>query len=221
MRTAADPALACRPSDLHVATLVATLVADPSHGRLLAEARRPRGASRSGMRRRTAGSTAESPPILFFAGRTNAAQSSARCASALAGEPVDVIVQPPAHRRKRLLLADMDSTMIGQECIDELAAFAGLEDRGRRHHRARHARRDRLRAGAARARRPAEGPAGRRRRRGHRRRASRSRRAAAHARADHAGARRLYRPRLGRLHACSPARSRSGSASTSIAPTGS
>jgi phosphoserine phosphatase len=41
--------------------------------------------------------------------------------------PIDVVVQPLANRRKRLLLADMDSTMIGQECIDELADFAGLK----------------------------------------------------------------------------------------------
>jgi phosphoserine phosphatase len=40
---------------------------------------------------------------------------------------VDVVVQPSARRRKMLLLADMDSTMIGQECVDELAAFAGLK----------------------------------------------------------------------------------------------
>ena len=45
----------------------------------------------------------------------------------LAGGPVDVVVQPVAHRRKRLLLADMDSTMIGQECIDELADHAGFK----------------------------------------------------------------------------------------------
>jgi phosphoserine phosphatase len=38
---------------------------------------------------------------------------------------VDVVVQPKAGRRKRLLVADMDSTMIGQECIDELADYAG------------------------------------------------------------------------------------------------
>jgi phosphoserine phosphatase len=37
------------------------------------------------------------------------------------------VVQPTAHRRKRLFVADMDSTMIGQECIDELADFAGLK----------------------------------------------------------------------------------------------
>ena len=38
---------------------------------------------------------------------------------------VDVVVQPRAGRRKALLVADMDSTMISVECIDELADFAG------------------------------------------------------------------------------------------------
>jgi phosphoserine phosphatase len=41
--------------------------------------------------------------------------------------PIDIVVQPEATRRKRLFLADMDSTMIGQECIDELADFAGIK----------------------------------------------------------------------------------------------
>ena len=41
---------------------------------------------------------------------------------------VDLVVQPTAGRRKRMLLADMDSTMIRQECIDELAAEAGVGD---------------------------------------------------------------------------------------------
>ena len=40
---------------------------------------------------------------------------------------VDVVVQPPEPRFRRLLVADMDSTIIGQECIDELADFAGLK----------------------------------------------------------------------------------------------
>ena len=39
---------------------------------------------------------------------------------------VDMIVQPAEGRRKRMLLADMDSTMIRQECIDELADMAGV-----------------------------------------------------------------------------------------------
>jgi phosphoserine phosphatase len=47
--------------------------------------------------------------------------------SELAGVPVDVIIQPATGRRKKLLVADMDSTMIGQECIDELADFVGMK----------------------------------------------------------------------------------------------
>jgi phosphoserine phosphatase len=42
--------------------------------------------------------------------------------------PIDIVVQPLAARRKKLFLADMDSTVIGQECIDELADFVGLKD---------------------------------------------------------------------------------------------
>ncbi|MCJ2124548.1 phosphoserine phosphatase SerB [Methylobacterium sp. J-077] len=52
-----------------------------------------------------------------------------RLRSALSGEPIDLAVLPAdAHRRKRLFLADMDSTMIEQECIDELAGTLGLKD---------------------------------------------------------------------------------------------
>ena len=40
---------------------------------------------------------------------------------------VDAVVQPAAGREKRLLIADMDSTMITVECIDELADYAGLK----------------------------------------------------------------------------------------------
>jgi phosphoserine phosphatase len=39
----------------------------------------------------------------------------------------DVVVQRPEPRFRKLLIADMDSTIIGQECIDELADFAGLK----------------------------------------------------------------------------------------------
>jgi len=45
---------------------------------------------------------------------------------ALAQEGVDVNVLPDGPRRKRILIADMDSTMIAQECIDEMAAHAGI-----------------------------------------------------------------------------------------------
>ena len=55
-------------------------------------------------------------------------QLSDHLRAALAGAPLDLAVQPLAQRRKKLLLADMDSTMIGQECIDELADMVGLRD---------------------------------------------------------------------------------------------
>ncbi len=49
--------------------------------------------------------------------------------AAIAGAPIDLAVQEAETRRKKLLIADMDSTMIGQECIDELAAEVGLKDK--------------------------------------------------------------------------------------------
>ncbi len=47
--------------------------------------------------------------------------------SALDAEEMDAALLPVANRRKRLLISDMDSTIIGQECLDELADFAGLK----------------------------------------------------------------------------------------------
>jgi phosphoserine phosphatase len=43
--------------------------------------------------------------------------------------PIDAAVVSIHNRRKRLLIADMDSTMIHQECIDELGVVAGVGDR--------------------------------------------------------------------------------------------
>ncbi len=45
----------------------------------------------------------------------------------LAGATIDIAVLPDERRRKKLLVADMDSTIIGQECIDELADYAGVK----------------------------------------------------------------------------------------------
>jgi phosphoserine phosphatase len=42
---------------------------------------------------------------------------------------LDVVVQPEEPRWKRLFVADMDSTIIGQECIDELADYVGLKQK--------------------------------------------------------------------------------------------
>lgn len=52
---------------------------------------------------------------------------AARVALAGIGDKVDAIVQPVAGREKKLLIADMDSTMITVECIDELADYAGIK----------------------------------------------------------------------------------------------
>ena len=49
--------------------------------------------------------------------------------AALGAAPIDAIAQPTATRRKRLLLADMDSTIVTSETLDELADFAGLKPR--------------------------------------------------------------------------------------------
>lgn len=50
-------------------------------------------------------------------------------AAVLAGEAIDFAIQDNATRRKKILIADMDSTMIDQECIDELADEIGVKDR--------------------------------------------------------------------------------------------
>ena len=44
------------------------------------------------------------------------------------GDSADVALLPARNRKKRLLISDMDSTIIQQECLDELAAYAGLKD---------------------------------------------------------------------------------------------
>jgi phosphoserine phosphatase len=64
---------------------------------------------------------------IYLEGDKGTAETAIRVV--LGHEPVDVVVQPAATRRKRLFLADMDSTMIGQECIDELADYVGLKEK--------------------------------------------------------------------------------------------
>jgi phosphoserine phosphatase len=64
-----------------------------------------------------------------FAGSDNIRAIETRLREAKGDLPIDIVVQPADNRRKKLFLADMDSTMISQECIDELADFAGLKTR--------------------------------------------------------------------------------------------
>src|SRR3984885_12210885 len=62
-----------------------------------------------------------------FSGSEDIGAIVARLREARGDLPIDIVVQPRIDRRKKLFLADMDSTMIGQECVDELADFAGLK----------------------------------------------------------------------------------------------
>lgn len=105
--------------------VAATLIADPaamrlSDGRIVRAAQGVAGFD--GWRWLDEGAAAD----LFFNGQVSAIRLILE--QAFAGEPIDVIVQPAGRRAKRLLVADMDSTLIGQECVDELAAAAGVGD---------------------------------------------------------------------------------------------
>lgn len=55
--------------------------------------------------------------------------AEARLRAVIGSSPIDLVVQQAETRRKQFLIADMDSTMIGQECIDELADVVGLKDK--------------------------------------------------------------------------------------------
>ncbi len=64
---------------------------------------------------------------LPFEGSPDQAMAAAR--AALAEAPVDAIATPAEGRRKRLLVADMDSTIVTTETLDEIAAYAGLKEK--------------------------------------------------------------------------------------------
>ena len=107
--------------------LVATLIADPSNP-VLAES----------LGKRAAYSVSATGPDWLSDGiacdialpeAVTEPEARSALADALESAPVDVVIQPAEGRRKRLLIADMDSTMIRQECVDELAAEAGFGER--------------------------------------------------------------------------------------------
>lgn len=60
---------------------------------------------------------------------TSSSEAKSKLQATLEGKPIDFAVQDKHMRRKEALIADMDSTMIDQECIDELAAEIGIKDR--------------------------------------------------------------------------------------------
>ena len=114
------------PGELTVPTarFAATLISDQARPSITADlARRARDAVAASDARILQDGVAVD--LSFSATAAREAEAALR---AVVGDlPIDVVVQPAERRRKRLFLADMDSTMIGQECIDELADFVGLK----------------------------------------------------------------------------------------------
>ena len=111
-------------------TLVATLIANPARPAItdavLAEARR---LTRTEHQPRILHGEVAAELLVPGAPEDAPALTEA-LREALGSEPIDLAVLPhDQHRRKRLFLADMDSTMIEQECIDELADVVGIKDR--------------------------------------------------------------------------------------------
>ncbi len=107
--------------------LVATLIADPSNPVLtpaLAEAA-AEAVRASGLYWLADGIACD----IALADGSDADAAEGQLRAVLGAAPVDVAVQDTESRRKRFLIADMDSTMIGQECIDELAAEVGLKEK--------------------------------------------------------------------------------------------
>lgn len=72
---------------------------------------------------------AEKTACEFALDRPDLAEVSDTLSTLVADLPVDFAIQKNTIRRKHALIADMDSTMIDQECIDELAAEVGVKDR--------------------------------------------------------------------------------------------
>ena len=107
--------------------LVATLVANPSNPVLTPEiAEQAAGAvNASGLYWLADGVACD----IALRDGTDAEAAEANLLAVIASAPIDLVIQEQDSRRKKLLIADMDSTMIGQECIDELAAEVGLKEK--------------------------------------------------------------------------------------------
>lgn len=63
-----------------------------------------------------------------FQNTSDATETGAIVKNLIGDLPIDIIIQNSENRKKKLFLADMDSTIIGQECIDELAAEIGVKE---------------------------------------------------------------------------------------------
>ncbi|TAV99674.1 phosphoserine phosphatase SerB [Rhizobium ruizarguesonis] len=107
--------------------LVATLVANPSNPVLTAEIaeQAAKAVKASGLYWLADGIACD----IALRDGTDAQAAEANILAVISNAPIDLVIQEQETRRKKLLIADMDSTMIGQECIDELAAEVGLKEK--------------------------------------------------------------------------------------------
>lgn len=108
------------------ASLVATLIANPAKASLIPSLgiKASAAVNASGLYWLADGIACDIP----LASGLSHEEADQALRSSLDGAPVDVVVQEQDSRRKKILIADMDSTMIQQECIDELAEEAGLRE---------------------------------------------------------------------------------------------
>ncbi|MBN9233579.1 MULTISPECIES: phosphoserine phosphatase SerB [Phyllobacteriaceae] len=107
--------------------LVATLVSNPAGGALTPALANKASQAVGASATRWLGETIACDLVLPSG--ADSRETAAALATALGSNPVDFAIQDEATRRKKILIADMDSTMIDQECIDELADEVGLKER--------------------------------------------------------------------------------------------
>ncbi|CAN7459316.1 phosphoserine phosphatase SerB [Rhizobium leguminosarum] len=107
--------------------LVATLVANPSNPVLTPEIaeQAAKAVNASGLYWLADGIACD----IALRDGTDVQAAEANILAVISSAPIDLVIQEQETRRKKLLIADMDSTMIGQECIDELAAEVGLKEK--------------------------------------------------------------------------------------------
>lgn len=107
-------------------SLVATLIANPARPVLTTDVadRTGKAVGASRIEWLDTGIAAD----LFLPDAAAVEEASAILRAAAGDAPLDIVVQDAGSRRKKLLIADMDSTMIDQECIDELADEVGLKE---------------------------------------------------------------------------------------------
>jgi phosphoserine phosphatase len=111
----------------HVLTLIAGTQAEPLSDSLIADLRRQLHGLGADVGQPDWLARGRAIDIAF--GHLAAEQADGAARKILAGAPVDVVAQGRDGRKKKLLVADMDATMVQGETLDELADFAGIKDR--------------------------------------------------------------------------------------------